>query len=165
MTPLDQAIKLAVEGKYPPGISELDGHEFYIRPVNNKGLLQGDETSYFRHEHIGKDDRVFYAIKFDNSGKYTAKITRIQFRGPFVKNGFRPLGAFGIDVTDAVKVLAAGLAALEGGPQNWLDFLAIAIELDAQGFLDGNWLPAAAKVTDMIGAEMAKQRRAPQVGR
>src|SRR4051794_25097713 len=99
MTPLDDAIRDAVKGKFPPGTSEIDGHEFYIRSVQNKNLLKAGEMSYFRHEHAGKDDRVFYAIGGPGpvtKKKYTAALTRIQFRGPFVKNGFRDIGDRGI---------------------------------------------------------------------
>lgn len=153
MTPITQAIDIAVKGEFPPGVSEIDGHEFYIRSVKNRGMLQGDETSYFRHEHVGKDDRVFYSVKLgQKTGEYTAKLTRIQFRGPFVKNGFRPIGDNGIDVTDAVKVLAAA----GGLPGSWMAFAIAITELDGQGFLDGNWVPAAAKVADMIGKRMAQ---------
>ena len=156
MTPLKDAIEMAVKGEFPPGASEIDGHDFYIRSVKNKNLLKEDETSYFRHEHIGKDDRVFYSIKVQAPGKYTAKLTRIQFRGPFVKNGFRPIGDQGIDVTDAVKILAAAGGLSTGLPASWIPFVVVVTELDVQGFLDGNWVPAAAKVADMIGKEMAK---------
>jgi hypothetical protein len=157
MTELDQAIKLAVKGEFPPGVSELDGHEFYIRAITNKNLLADGETSYFRHEHAGKDDRVFYSIKVGEGPKgYTAKLTRVQFRGPFVKNGFRPIGHRGIDVTDAVAILALA-GGLSGVPVAWIPFVIAVTELDAQGFLDGNWLPAAAKVADMIGLEMVAQ--------
>jgi hypothetical protein len=31
MTELKQAIDMAVRGEFPPGASEIDGHEFYIR--------------------------------------------------------------------------------------------------------------------------------------
>ncbi len=157
MTPLDQAVAMAVQGEFPPGASEIDGHEFYIRSVKNKNLLQEGETSYFRHEHVGKDDRVFYAIDLSNN-TYSAKLTRIQFRGPFVKNGFRPIGDRGIDVTDAARILAAagGLNAL---PTSWIPFVVAITELDGQGFLDGNWIPAAAKVADMIGREMEAQKK------
>lgn len=155
-TPLDQAIDMAVQGEFPPGTSEIDGHEFYIRSVRNRGLLQGDETSYFRHEHVGKDDRVFYSVKLGaNKGQYEAKLTRIQFRGPFVKNGFRSLGDRGIDVTDAVTVLALA-AGLTKVPATWIPFVIAITELDAQGFLDGNWVPAAAKIADKIGQRMAQ---------
>jgi hypothetical protein len=157
-TPLDQAIDMAVRGQYPPGTSEIDGHEFYIRAIKNKNLLSGDETSYFRHVHAGKDDRVFYSVKLKEKGEYEVKLTRIQFRGPFVKNGFRPIGDHGIDVTDAVKIIAAagGLTML---PTSWIPFVVAITELDAQGFLDGNWVPAAAKIADMIGQRMAQDIR------
>jgi hypothetical protein len=153
MTPLDEAIDMAVDGQFPPGASEIDGHEFYIRSINNKNLLQGDETSYFRHEHAGKDDRIFYSVSLARGG-YSVELTRIQFRGPFVKNGFRPIGDHGIDVTDAVNVLATA-GGLSLVPTSWIPFVMAVTELDAQGFLDGNWIPAAAKVADKIGKRMA----------
>lgn len=157
MTSLEDAIKLAVKGEFPPGVSEIDGHEFYIRAISNKNLLADGETGYFRHEHAGKDDRVFYSIEVGKGAKgYTAKLTRVQFRGPFVKNGFRSIGHRGIDVTDAVKVLSAA-AGISAAPAGWIPFIIAITELDAQGFLDGNWLPAAAKVADMIGMEMVAQ--------
>jgi hypothetical protein len=161
MTELSEAIKMAVNGEFPPSSSSIDGHDFYIRAIGNKNMLQKGETSYFRHDHVGKDDRVFYSIK-PNPGAaipYTAKLTRIQFRGPFVENGFRDIGDRGIDVTDAVNVLkaAGGLTSLL--PSAWLDFVLVVKELDIQGFLDGNWVPAAAKVADLIGIEMVRQRK------
>lgn len=119
-------------------------------------MLKADETSYFRHDHVGKDDRVFYSVKLgDKKGEYSVKLTRIQFRGPFTKNGFRDIGDTGIDVTDAVKVIAAA-GGLNGLPTSWIAFVRAITELDAQGFLDGNWVPAAAKVADKIGARMAQ---------
>ncbi len=155
-TPLDQAIDMAVKDQFPPGTSEIDGHEFYIRALNNKSMLSGDETGYFRHEHAGKDDRVFYSVKLGSTqGEYKAKLTRIQFRGPFVRNGFRDLGDTGIDVTDAVTVLAAA-GSLTKVPTTWIPFIIAITELDAQGFLDGQWVPAAAKIVDKIGARLAK---------
>lgn len=160
MTKLDDAIEIAVNGGYPSDASTLDGHDFYIRSVKRKGdLAQPNETSYFRHEHPGKDDRVFYEIQLGNKrGEYTAKLTRIQFRGPFTKNGFKPIGQNGIDITDAITVLTTGAAvwAAPGQPANWIAFGAAIAELDLQDFLDGNWVPAAAKVVDMIGARMAR---------
>jgi hypothetical protein len=157
MTELKEAIDMAVRGEFPPGASEIDGHDFYIRSVKNKGMLQDGETSYFRHEHVGKDDRVFYSIKLGSKkGDYSATLTRIQFRGPFVKNGFRDIGDRGIDVTDAVKVVAATAGLTIGVPASWIPFILVVKELDFQGFLDGNWVPAAAKVADMIGARMAQ---------
>jgi hypothetical protein len=158
MTPLDEAIRIAVRGDFPPGASELDGHDFFIRSVKNKGMIQDRETSYFRHEHAGKDDRVFYSIQVGaglGTNGYTAELTRVQFRGPFVKNGFRPIGDHGIDVTDAAVILAAAGGISAGLPASWIPFVIAITELDAQGFLDGNWLPAAAKVADRIGAQMA----------
>ncbi|WP_219816561.1 hypothetical protein [Arthrobacter sp. Y81] len=41
-------------------------------------------------------------------------------------------------------------------PTSWIAFAVAVAELDAQGFLDGNWIPAA-KVVDKIGIEMAAQ--------
>jgi hypothetical protein len=156
-TPLDDAIDMAVRGKFPPGASEIDGHDFYIRSVKNKNMLQGNETGYFRHEHTGKDDRVFYSIQLGNAtGRYTAMLTRVQFRGPFVKNGFRDIGDRGINITDAVAVFAAAQGVQANLPPTWIPFILAVAELDLQGFLDGNWMPAAAKVADMIGARMAQ---------
>lgn len=156
-TPLDQAIKLAVQGQFPPGASEIDGHEFYIRAIGGDSMLDPDlgETGYFRHEHVGKDDRIFFSVDLvDREPGYVAKLTRIQFRGPFVKNGFETLnGRRGIDITDIVNVLAAA-GGLNQLPTSWIHFIRVITDLDAQGFLDGNWIPAAAKVADMIGKEM-----------
>lgn len=154
MTPLGEAIRMAVRGEYPPGVSEIDGHEFYIRAIGNRNLLQRGETSYFRHSHVGKDDRIFYSIEL-NDGTYTAKLTRIQFRGPFTKNGFKDFGDHGIDVTGAVEVSSEhGL----GTPPDWgIVFAVFIAEVQAEGYLGDNWLPATAKVTDMIGKEMAAQ--------
>lgn len=119
-------------------------------------MLAKGETGYFRHVHMGKDDRVFYSVRLsDIKGDYKVKITRIQFRGPFVKNGTRDIGDTGIDVTDAVNVLTAA-AGLNELPTSWIPFIRALGDLDAQGFLDGNWVPAAAKVVDKIGARMAK---------
>ncbi|MBY6151975.1 hypothetical protein KUV47_02020 [Vannielia litorea] len=151
MTKLTKAIDIAVKGGFPTSGSKIDGHSFFIRSVKNDNRTKGDETSYFRHEHIGKDDRVFYAIKLGNKkGEYTAKITRIQFRGPLVKNGFKDIENGGIDVTTAAKALGAAWT------QNWPLLAKLVSELNAQLILDGNWLPAAAKVVDMIGARMAE---------
>lgn len=155
-TPLTDAIKMAVQGELPPSASEIDGREFYVRSVKNKSLLEGDETSYFRHVHIGKDDRVFYSIKVIARRQYIAKLTRIQFRGPFVKNGFWLFGDGGVDVTGAVEVLAAAGGLATRFPPPWVPFLFAIAEVQAGGFVDGNWLPAAAKVADMIGREMAQ---------
>jgi hypothetical protein len=55
-----------------------------------------------------------------------------------------------------VKVFAAAAGASSGVPASWIPLILVIAELDAQGFLDGNWVPAAAKVADMIGKEMAK---------
>ena len=123
MIKLAEAVELAVNGANAPD-TNVDGHTFSIRSVRNKNLLDGDETSYFRHVHSGKDDRVFYSVQLQSDKKYAAKITRIQFRGPFVKNGFRPLGDTGIDVTDAVKLAAAAVASAGAGwvhPQSSLE--------------------------------------------
>lgn len=160
MTNLDDAIDTAVKGGYPEDASSIDGHDFYIRSVKNKGeLSKPNETSYFRHEHKGKDDRVFYEITLGaKRGMYTAKLTRIQFRGPFVNNGFRDIGKHGIDITGAIQVLtaAASVWGSPGNPANWIEFGKVIKDLDVQGFIDGNWVPAAAKVVDKIGARMAR---------
>lgn len=159
MTDLNDAIKMAVKGAPPPSGSAIDGHDFYIRPIGNKNMLKDGETSYFRHQHAGKDDRVFYSIQPDpgSAFQYTAKLTRIQFRGPFTENGFRDIGDRGIDVTDAVKVIAAAGGITAALPASWFAFVLVLRELDIQGFLDGNWVSAAAKVADLIGIEMVQQ--------
>ena len=48
MTQIDKAITEAVQGKYPEGDSDLDGHTFYIRAVDNHNLCKPEEQSYFR---------------------------------------------------------------------------------------------------------------------
>lgn len=157
MIKLAEAVELAVNGANAPD-TNIDGHTFSIRSVRNKNLLDGDETSYFRHVHSGKDDRVFYSVQLQSDEKYAAKITRIQFRGPFVKNGFRPLGDTGIDVTDAVKLATAAVASAGAGWVVAIPALAAVIkDMDVQGFLDGDWVPAAAKVVDHIGKAMAER--------
>ena len=108
---------------------------------------------------------MFYAIGGPAPGSnlgYTAALTRVQFRGLFTKNGFRDFGHIGIDITGALKVLAAAGGLTINLPGSWIPFVIAVTELDAQGFLDGNWLPAAAKVADKIGAEMAKQNKIPK---
>jgi len=159
MTELEDAIRLAVKEEFPPSGSAIDGHDFYIRSVRNKNRLKEGETSYFRHQHTGKDDRVFYSIQPDPGSpfRYTAKLTRIQFRGPFVKNGFRDIGDRGINVTDAVNVLREAGGLTSALPSEWFEFALAVRELDIQGFLDGDWVPAAAKVADLIGIEMVRQ--------
>lgn len=151
MTSLNDAIEIAVNGGFPETSSAIDGHRFYIRSVRNKNRLKGNETSYFRHEHIGKDDRVFYEIDLGNQkGQYTARMTRIEFRGPFVQNGFREIENGGIDVTTAAAVLGATWE------QDWRELFELVQKLNVQFILDGNWLPAAAKVIDRIGKRMAE---------
>ncbi|ADB73619.1 hypothetical protein Gobs01_01789 [Geodermatophilus obscurus DSM 43160] len=159
MTELEDAIRLAVKEEFPPSGSAIDGHDFYIRSVRNKNRLKEGETSYFRHQHTGKDDRVFYTIESNPGGPtpYTAKLTRIEFRGPFVKNGFMPLGDRGMDVTDAVNVLAASGGVASNLPATWGPFVVFVQQADLEGFLDDDWVPAAAKIADMIGDEMARQ--------
>src|SRR5690606_16896446 len=89
---IDQIIKPSKES---PPKSSLQGHEFQLRSHRFRGKpLGGDETSYFRHLHAGKDDRIFYRITLgDQKGTYEAEITRIQWRGPLV-----------IDRTDEIHV-------------------------------------------------------------
>ena len=155
-TPLDQAIDMAVRGEYPPESSSLDGHDFYIRALGNRNMLREDETSYFRHEHVGKDDRVFSSVALGSTrGEYQIQLTRIQFRGPWVKNGFRDIDDRGIDVTDAVDLILAAQG-LPTSIESWKKLASIIEDLDLQGFLDGNWIPAATKVIDKIGQRMAQ---------
>jgi hypothetical protein len=148
----------------------LVGTSFTFAQLDSKNRIAEGETSYFRHEHAGKDDRVFYSIDVPNpvraitlpsllsatwrSRCSAARCSRqIQFGGPFTKNGFRSIGDRGIDVTDIVNVIekAGGLTQL---PTEWIPIVAIT-ELGAQGFLDSNWVPAAAKIVEKIEMEMA----------
>src|SRR5687768_10781161 len=95
---LSQAVDMIVRGIEPDEGTQsvkVDDHNFYIRPHGNRNLLTNRETSYFRHQHLGKDDRVFYSIRVKGVNSYDAKITRIQYRGPFNSGGMK---FFGIDV-------------------------------------------------------------------
>jgi len=42
--------------------------------ASNRNRLQGEETGYFRHEHAGEDDRVFFSVKVNGRNSYEAKI-------------------------------------------------------------------------------------------
>jgi hypothetical protein len=151
---LTKAVNLAVRGIHADEDThsvKLNGHNFYIRGQQPHTLIAAGETGYFRHQHLGKDDRVFYAVtKIDkDEGTYSAKITRIQFRGP-LNSGTRKLGPRGMEVAgylEAAGVPGAGIA------KRVLGFLK---DFNLQNRIDGNWTAEAAKIVDAIGARMAK---------
>jgi len=148
--PLSKAVDMAVRGIFPNEDTEnvvVDGHRFYVRSVKNKNLLKGDETGYFRHQHIGKDDRVFYTIKLGKKkGEHRSFVSRIEFRGPLNKDGTKK---FGIDVTDALGAV---------GPKGKIaaEIIKFLQNLNLGGMIDGNWPVAAAKIVDAIGRRMAQ---------
>lgn len=151
---LTKAVDLAVRGIHADedthGV-KLNGHNFYIRGQQRSPLIAAGETGYFRHQHLGKDDRVFYAVtNIDkDEGTYSAKLTRIQLRGP-LNSGTRKLGPKGIEVAgylEAAGVPGAGIA------KKVLSFLK---DFNLQNRIDGNWTAEAAKIVDAIGARMAK---------
>ncbi|MBX3744079.1 MAG: hypothetical protein KF833_02110 [Verrucomicrobiae bacterium] len=145
---LNQAVDMVVKGIAPDEKTQsvrVGKHDFYIRPLNgNRNLLRPDETSYFRHQHFGKDDRVFYSIKLKPKKTYDARITRIQYRGP-LNSGTKKLN---LQVGGLLKDLGTnGQVA-----SKVLNFLA---ELKLQRLIDGEWEVEAAKIVDAIGARMA----------
>src|SRR5262245_30050762 len=101
--PLNKASKVidkAVRGIFPNEDENVSvgKHNFFIRSLKNKNLLEPGETGYFRHQHIGQDDRVFYSVTLGKTkGEHRSFITRIQFRGPLNKDGTK---RFGFEVTD-----------------------------------------------------------------
>jgi hypothetical protein len=141
---LVKAVDMAVKGEFPPDGVQIDGHSFYIRALSNKNRLEGNETGYFRHEHVGEDDRVFFSVKVKGSGTYEAKITRIEYRG-FLNSGTKKYDLVVNGALLAVGPEAAIVVTI-------LDFLK---GLNLQSRLDGNWEVAAAKVVDAIGRRMA----------
>lgn len=143
---LVKAVDLAVRGEFPPDGVQIDGHGFYIRSLANKNRLEGNETGYFRHEHVGEDDRVFFSVKVIGAGKYEAKITRIEYRGP-LNDGTKK---YDLVVTGALS-LAGPEAAIVG------TILSFVKRLNLQSRLDGDWEVAAAKVVDAIGRRLAVQ--------
>ena len=148
--PLEEAVDMAVRGIEANEATQsvkLGKHNFYVRPISHRTLLNPEETSYFRHQHIGKDDRVFYSIQVAGKGKYTAKITRVQFRGPL--NFGRGMKVAGLDVTDALSAVPNVFARIAAAILKFLKNAKI------QSALEGNWLEAAAKIVDAIGRRMA----------
>ncbi len=142
--PLYKAVDLAVRGVFPDDGVEVNGHDFYIRSLKNKNKLKGDETGYFRHQHVGKDDRVFFSIKVKGKDDYDAKITRIQYRGP-LNSG-----------TANEDIVVTGLIASAGGVgAASATILTCLKKLNLQSKIDGDWEPAAAKIVDAIGIRMA----------
>jgi hypothetical protein len=110
----------------------------------NRNLLKDGETGYFRHRHAGKDDRVFYSISVNDKNDYSAKITRIQYRGP-LNAGIKK---YGVEVAGALKETGA-----QGAILGFL--LERVSKLNLQAKLDGNWELQAAKIVDAIGRRMA----------
>ncbi len=145
--PLNQAVDMIVRGIEPNADNQgviINDHHFYLRPHGNKNLLEKGETSYFRHRHVGKDDRVFYSVTVKGKDSYDAKITRIQYRGPF-NSGMKKLN---MHVGGALKELGTkGAIAAK-----ILSFLA---DLNIQSKLDGDWEVEAAIIVDAIGKRMA----------
>jgi len=145
---LVKAVDMAVKGEFPPDVVQLDGHNFYIRSLANKNRLEGDETGYFRHEHIGEDDRVFFSIKVPKEPRdhrYEATITRIEYRG-FMNSGTKK---YDLAVTGALTAIAGPGGAFAA------KILAVLKNLNLQARFDGDWELAAAKVVDAIGRRMA----------
>jgi len=151
---LDEAIDLAVSGKFPPDDVRVNGHGFFVRALVGSDLLAEGETGYLRHTHIGKDDRIFYSINdIDKSnGTFTAKITRIQFRGPF-NSGTRKFGPVGVTIGGLLGATGIGVetgAALAAISKFLEDF-------DLQHFFDGDFVSAAVIIINKIGRRMAKK--------
>jgi hypothetical protein len=167
--PLNKASKVidkAVRGIFPDEDESVvvDGHHFFIRSVKNKNLLKGDETGYFRHQHVGQDDRVFYTVKLGKKkGEHRSFISRIEFRGPLNKDGTK---RFGIEVTGALGIAGGIFGGILGGPEGAAagkkageiaaKIIRFLQDLNLQAVLDGNWPVAAAKCVDAIGRRMAQ---------
>ena len=155
--PLDKAVDLAVRGQFPDDDVRVNGHGFFVRALVPSELLQEGETGYLRHEHIGKDDRIFYSINVLDKAKgtYSAKIVRVQFRGPFNPSGSKKLGT-GIEVagffkasTDPrVQVVAAALETI-------MKIIKGLKDAKLQALLDGDFVTAAATIVDRIGMRVA----------
>ncbi len=147
---LHRAIELAAKGIFPEDDVKVDGHEFYIRSLldTKNGKLEDGETGYFRHVHIGKDDRVFFSIKTETDGKYEAKLKRIQYRG------------WGNKGTSKVDIVVTGLLAKAGGyGAAAAVVLKVLKEFNFQSAIDGDWELAAAKIVDAIGIQLAENNR------
>lgn len=142
--PLARAVDLAVRGEFPPDSVQVGEHTFFIRALSNKNLLQGDETCYFRHQHVGDDDRVFFSVKVKGKDSYEAKITRIQFRGP----GNSGTKTFDVAVTGALSLTGVGATVASA-------IVTILKGFNIQSRLDGDWEVSAAKIVDAIGRRMA----------
>ena len=151
--PLKQAIDLAVRGKFPPDGVRVDGHDFFIRALVHHELIGKGETGFFRHQHLGKDDRLFYTINVLDkaNGTYSAKITRVQFRGPF-NSGMKKLGAAGIEVAGLLK--ASDNPKVEIFAQMLEKILKTIKDLNLQAFFDGDFVTAAAKIVDIYWSAM-----------
>ncbi len=144
--PLHRAIKQAAKGVFPEDDVRVNGHDFYIRSLvdTKNSKLEEGETGYFRHVHIGKDDRVFFSVKTETDGKYEAKLKRIQYRG------------WGNKGTSKGDIIVTGLLAKAGG---WGVAAAAALkvlkEFNFQSVIDGDWEIEAAKIIDAIGMQLA----------
>lgn len=134
-----------IEPKEDSQSIKLGKHDFYLRPIGNQNLLEKGETSYFRHKHIGQDNRVFYSINVKGKNSYDAKITRIQYNGPFNSGGSKN---FDLLVNGALK---------ESGPKGEIasKVLNFIEDLNLQSKIDGDWEVEATKIVDAIGKRKA----------
>jgi hypothetical protein len=153
--PLDKAVDLAVRRTFPPDNVKVSGHDFFIRALVPSDLIQKGETGYFRHIHIGKDDRVFYSIEVldKKKGTFIGRITRIQFRGP-LNSGLKKFGPTGAVIAGSV---AGATAALPVIPEvaGAVAIILKVIPANFQALLDGDFASAAVKIIDAIGRRMA----------
>ncbi len=144
MTTLVSAVEQAIDNGYPGSI-EVRKHKFALRSLGNKNRLQGDETGYFRHEHAGEDDRVFFAVKVNGPNSYEARITRIEYRG-FLNSGTKKYDLLVNGAASAPNVAVSVVAKV----------VAFLKELNIQSAFDGSWEIAAAEIVDTFGKEMAE---------
>jgi hypothetical protein len=144
---LSETVEIAVQGRWPTQGITLGGHGFYIRavPVTRTGdgvTAQG----YFLHQHLGKDDRIYYSIIARKGQPYKAVVTRIHYRGILdnlvVEPGAEAAGA----ATDESRGASVARA-----------ILGILKKLKLQRLFDGKWEPQAAKIVDAIGARLAHE--------
>jgi hypothetical protein len=144
MATLVSAVEQAMASGWPDVI-KVRGHEFAIRSLGNRNRLQGDETGYFRHEHAGEDDRVFFSVKVNSPSSYEAKITRIEYRG-LLNSGTKKydllVNGAASSPNVAVSVIAKIVLFLKG--------------INIQSAFDGSWEIAAAEIVDTFGKEMAE---------
>ena len=152
---LDKAVDLAVRGKFPDDDVRVAGHGFFVRALVPSDLLAKGETGYLRHTHIGKDDRIFYSIQIldKSKGTFTAKMTRIQFRGPF-NSGTKKFGPVGVTIGGLLGAsgnpIAAGAGAALAAISKFLK------DFKLQSKIDGDFVTAAVTIINAIGRRMAK---------